>query len=102
MLEPFIIAEIGCNHKGDINIAKNMIEQISIMKNINSFSAINCVKFQKRTNKLLLSEKEYNAPHPIPENSYAAKISFLLMQEHIFKSIKPVSLHKSHSYLTSV
>lgn len=70
MVEPFIIAEIGCNHKGDINIAKNMIEQISIMKNINSFSAINCVKFQKRTNKLLLSEKEYNAPHPIPENSY--------------------------------
>jgi N-acetylneuraminate synthase len=28
------------------------------------------VKFQKRTNRELLSEEEYNKPHPVPENSY--------------------------------
>ena len=25
-IEPMVIAEIGCNHKGDLNIAKEMIE----------------------------------------------------------------------------
>lgn len=70
MIDPVIIAEIGCNHKGDINIAKKMIEQISLMGDVNPLSKINCVKFQKRTNKILLSPEEYNAPHPVPENSY--------------------------------
>lgn len=60
--KPIIIAEIGCNHKGDLNIAKRMIEV-----------AANCgaeyVKFQKRDNKYLLKEN-YNKPHPVPENSY--------------------------------
>ena len=70
VIEPIVIAEIGCNHKGDINIAKKMIEQISLMGDVNPLSKINCIKFQKRTNKILLSPKEYNAPHPVPENSY--------------------------------
>ena len=59
---PTVIAEIGCNHKGDLKIAKKMVE-----------SAANCganfVKFQKRDNKYLLGKK-YNLPHPVPENSY--------------------------------
>ena len=70
VIEPIVIAEIGCNHKGDINIAKKMIEQISLMGDVNPLSKINCIKFQKRTNKILLSPEEYNAPHPVPENSY--------------------------------
>ena len=70
MIEPIVIAEIGCNHKGDINIAKKMIAQLSLMESINPLSKINCVKFQKRTNKILLSQEEYNAPHPVPENAY--------------------------------
>ena len=57
------IAEIGCNHKGDINIAKELIK-----------AAKDCdadvVKFQKRNNKELLPEDQYNAPHPNPINSY--------------------------------
>lgn len=61
---PIIIAEIGCNHKGDINIAKQMIEEAAI------FCKANVVKFQKRNNKELLCKEEYNAPHPNPENSY--------------------------------
>ena len=57
------IAEIGCNHKGDINIAKELIK-----------TAKDCgadvAKFQKRNNKELLPEDQYNAPHPNPINSY--------------------------------
>ena len=47
---PFVIAEIGCNHKGDMEIAKELIKVAKIFCNVNA------VKFQKRNNKELLSE----------------------------------------------
>jgi N-acetylneuraminate synthase len=59
-----VIAEIGCNHKGDMEIAREMINVASI------FCKVDCVKFQKRNPKELLSEIEYNTPHPNPINSY--------------------------------
>lgn len=61
---PFVIAEIGCNHKGDFEIAKEMIRVARI------FCKVDAVKFQKRSNKELLSEEQYAAPHPNPINSY--------------------------------
>lgn len=64
MKTPQIIAEIGCNHKGDIEIAKEMIYVAA------KFCKADVVKFQKRNNKELLSEEEYNKPHPNPSNSY--------------------------------
>lgn len=62
--EPYIIAEIGCNHKGDMKIAKELIYMAKIFGNANA------VKFQKRNNKELLTEEQYNEPHPNPVNSY--------------------------------
>jgi len=59
-----IIAEIGCNHKGDINIAKDMIETAA------NYCKVDIIKFQKRCNKELLTHEEYNAQHPTPYNSY--------------------------------
>ncbi len=61
--KPKVIAEIGCNHMGDFNIAK---ELISLAKH----SGAKYVKFQKRNNKELLTKEQYEAPHPVPENSY--------------------------------
>lgn len=61
---PFTIAEIGCNHKGDMEIAHEMITTAAI------FCKVDAVKFQKRTPKELLTEEEYNAPHSNPVNSY--------------------------------
>lgn len=61
---PFVIAEIGCNHKGDITIAKELIKVAKIFCNADA------VKFQKRHNKELLTEEQYNSPHPNPANSY--------------------------------
>jgi N-acetylneuraminate synthase len=72
MQKPVIIAEIGCNHKGDMAIAHKMIKLLGTFKLLNENSYIDIVKFQKRTNKELLSEEEYNAPHPNPRNSYGA------------------------------
>ena len=62
--KPYVIAEIGCNHKGDMQIAKEMIETAAV------FCKADAVKFQKRCNKELLSQEQYNAPHPNPANSY--------------------------------
>lgn len=61
---PYIIAEIGCNHKGDMDIAKELIKVAKIFCNADA------VKFQKRNNKELLTEEQYNQPHPNPANSY--------------------------------
>ncbi len=61
---PKIVAEIGCNHKGDMDIAKEMITTAAI------FCKADYVKFQKRNNRELLTEEQYNAPHPNPINSY--------------------------------
>lgn len=60
---PKIIAEIGCNHKGDLEIAK---ELISLAKQCGSDYA----KFQKRNPQELLSKDQYDAPHQVPYNSY--------------------------------
>ena len=59
-----IVAEIGCNHMGDINIAKEMIETAKY------FCKAEIVKFQKRNPKECLTEAEYNAPHPVEYQAY--------------------------------
>lgn len=64
MQTPKIIAEIGCNHKGDMTIAKELIMTAA------TYCKADVVKFQKRCNTELLSNEEYNTPHPNPANSY--------------------------------
>lgn len=64
MEAPKIIAEIGCNHKGDMAIAREMILTAA------KYCKVDVVKFQKRCNKELLTPEEYNSPHPNPNNSY--------------------------------
>tara|TARA_Y100000768_G_scaffold116604_2_gene86139 strand:+ start:1362 stop:2228 length:867 start_codon:yes stop_codon:yes gene_type:complete len=61
--KPKVIAEIGCNHKGDIGIA---FELLDLAKECGADVA----KFQKRNSKELLTEEQYNAPHPNSHNSY--------------------------------
>lgn len=61
---PKVVAEIGCNHKGDLDIAMELITTAAI------FCKADYVKFQKRNNRELLSPEQYNAPHPNPANSY--------------------------------
>ncbi len=63
---PIVIAEIGCNHKGDIAIAKELILKAK------QFCEVDVVKLQKRNNKELLTPEEYNTPHPNPDNSYGS------------------------------
>jgi len=60
--EPIVIAEVGCNHMGDFNLAKKMIQEAAKC-------GADYVKFQKRNNKYLLGGN-FDVPHPVPENSY--------------------------------
>lgn len=63
-LKPEVIAEIGCNHKGDMKIAKELIKVAAI------YCGADAVKFQKRCNRELLTIEQYNAPHPSPIHAY--------------------------------
>ena len=62
--KPFVIAEAGCNHMGQMQIAKDLIETAA------HFCKADAIKFQKRCPKELLTPEQYNAPHPNPANSY--------------------------------
>lgn len=62
--KPFIIAEAGCNHMGQMEIAHELINTAAI------FCKANAIKFQKRCPRELLTPEQYNAPHPNPINSY--------------------------------
>ena len=60
----YVIAEAGCNHMGQIEIAHELINVAA------AFCHADAIKFQKRCPKELLTEDQYNAPHPNPVNSY--------------------------------
>lgn len=59
--DSFVIAEIGQNHCGDIDRAKELI--VAAMG-----CGVDAVKFQKRTNKELYTEELYNAPYIGPQS----------------------------------
>ena len=59
-----IVAEVGCNHMGSMDIAKEMIRMAS------KFCNAAAVKFQKRNPRESLSPAEYNTPHPEPYHAY--------------------------------
>ena len=61
--KPKVISEIGCNHMGQFDIAKELIK-------LSKECGADVAKFQKRNNSELLTEEQYNAPHPNPWNSY--------------------------------
>ncbi|GLU50654.1 N-acetylneuraminate synthase family protein [Dyadobacter frigoris] len=63
--QPKIIAEIGCNHLGNLDVAKELIRLAKECK-------ADYAKFQKRNPKELLTKEQYGAPHPVPYQSYGA------------------------------
>lgn len=62
---PKVIAEIGCNHMGNFDIAKELMK---LAKDCGADVA----KFQKRNPAELLTPEQYAAPHPEPWQSYGA------------------------------
>ena len=59
ILKPYLIGEIGINHNGDINIAKQLIKNAKDV----GFDAI---KFQKRTLEMVYDKKTLDIPRESP------------------------------------
>lgn len=88
MEKPRVIAEIGCNHKGDLELAKEFIKIAKI------YAKADVVKFQKRDVETWAKRfpEQYNAPHPNPANAYGKtykehreNLEFNLEQNRILK-----------------
>lgn len=59
MKKPYLIAEIGINHNGNIDIAKQLIKNAKDCK-------FNAVKFQKRTIDIVYDQKTLDTPRESP------------------------------------
>ncbi|MGI6684014.1 MAG: N-acetylneuraminate synthase family protein [Bacillota bacterium] len=98
--KPRLIAEAGCNHKGQMDIAKELIKMAAI------FCKVDGIKFQKRNNKELLTKEQYNAPHDNPVNSYGdtygAHREFLEFDVNQHKQLKEWCDEFNILYSTSV
>ncbi len=93
------MAEIGCNHMGSVDIAKEMIRAIRV-------SGAAVAKFQKRSPKVCLTESEYNAPHPNPVNAfgdtYGAHREALELPVEAHADLKAFAQEQGIDYATSV
>jgi len=98
-LQPKVIAEIGCNHKGEMEIAKQLLK-------VAADSGVEVAKFQKRNNRELLTQEQYNKPHPNPINSYGdtygAHRDFLEFDVDQHKELKDYAESLGLIYSTSV
>lgn len=63
LADSFIIAEVGQNHQGELDVAKEYIKFFSE-------TGVDAIKFQTRNNKYLFSECAYNKPYN-SENAFA-------------------------------
>ena len=57
--DPYIIAEVGQNHQGDLTTAREFIKTFSQL-------GADAIKFQNRDNKYLFSDDAYNKPYDSP------------------------------------
>ncbi|MGQ8337277.1 N-acetylneuraminate synthase family protein [Sunxiuqinia sp. A32] len=97
--KPKVVAEIGCNHKGDLDIAKELIVTASLC-------GADYAKFQKRNPKELLSAEQYQAPHPNVMHAYGKTYGehreFLEFTIEQHAELKSFCESKNIGYATSV
>lgn len=100
MNAPKIVAEIGCNHMGSMETAKELIGIAA------QFCKADYIKLQKRNTRELLTEEQYKAPHPNPRNafgdSYGEHREFLEFSLEQHREIKDYCDQVGIGYATSV
>ncbi|GHU76059.1 N-acetylneuraminate synthase [Clostridia bacterium] len=100
MDKPYVVVEAGCNHLGQMQVAKDLIETAA------HYCKADAIKFQKRNPHELLTEEQYNTPHPNPENSYGntygAHREFLEFSVDQHRQLKEWCEAASISYSSSV
>ena len=82
--KPFIIAEIGANHNGDMKLAETMIAAAAAC-------GAHCVKFQSWTENSLISKSEYIANQKYDDSP---KKHFGSLKEMVQKYQLDISQHK--------
>lgn len=96
---PQVVAEIGCNHMGQMSIAKELID---LARSCQTQYA----KFQKRNPVELLTEEQYNAPHPYQPYSfgatYGAHREYLEFTQEQHRALQAYCQEVGIGYTTSV
>lgn len=97
--KPKVISEIGCNHMGQFETAKELLF-------LSKACGADYGKFQKRTNRELLTPEQYDAPHPTPYNSYGSTYGehreFLEFSQDQHAELKKYAESIGIGYATSV
>ena len=91
---PYVIAEIGQNHNGDINLAKQLIEMAYRC-------GANAVKFQKRDIQSELTRDAYNQTYDNPNSfgkTYGAHREYLEFNEDQHRELKECALKYQLTY----
>ena len=97
MDEPYLIAEIGINHNGDINIAKKLIDATNAC-------GWHCAKFQKRNPDLCVPDhqKEIERDTPWGRMTYLDYKYRVEFDKKEYDTIKEYCLNKSLAWTVSV
>jgi sialic acid synthase SpsE len=95
---PRFVAEIGCNHTGSVEIAKQMIV-------VAKTCGANVAKFQKRCARELLTPEQYDAPYDNPHSygrTYGEHREFLEFNVDTHRLLKAYAEEHGVEYSTSV
>jgi len=91
----YIIAEIGINHNGDINLAKQLIDKAKS-------SGCDAVKFQKRTIDLVYSKEELDTPRKSPYGTTTREQKYgIELEIDEFKELESYSKDKGLDFIIS-
>ncbi|HXH08825.1 MAG TPA: N-acetylneuraminate synthase family protein [Alphaproteobacteria bacterium] len=95
---PRFVAEIGCNHCGQVEIAKQLIV-------VAKTCGANVAKFQKRNPRELLTPEQYNMPYDNPNSygrTYGEHREFLEFDLETHRMLKAYAEAHMIEYATSV
>jgi N-acetylneuraminate synthase/sialic acid synthase len=88
--ESFIIAEVGQNHQGDLDLARKYIKEFAE-------AGVDAVKFQTRDNKFLFSKDAYSKPYN-SENAFATTYGLHREALELDKEVLPILISDCHKY----
>ena len=93
----YIIAEIGINHQGSLELAKELIKKASE-------AGANAVKFQKRSIKRILTQEGLNAPYENPNSfgkTYGEHKKALELSESDYNELFAFATTQNVSFIAS-
>lgn len=94
MTKPYVIAEVGANHNGDIQEAHDLIDMAAL-------AGANAVKFQKRDNPTLFTDEMYHKPYMGYGDTYGTHRAALELDFSQFVALRSHALEKGLNFLVT-